>query len=31
LGPIRIEFGFPLNRQKHDKTTVVLFSFGAPL
>ncbi len=31
LGPIRIEFGFPLNRKKHDKTTVVLFSFGAPL
>lgn len=31
LGPIRIEFGFPLNKKKNDKTTVVLFSFGAPL
>ncbi len=31
LGPIRIEFGIPLNRKKHDKTSVVLFSFGAPL
>jgi outer membrane protein insertion porin family len=31
LGPIRIEFGIPLNRRKHDKTSVVLFSFGAPL
>ena len=31
LGPIRIEFGVPLNKKKNDKTTVVLFSFGAPL
>jgi outer membrane protein insertion porin family len=31
LGPIRIEFGIPLNKKKDDKTTVVLFSFGAPL
>jgi outer membrane protein insertion porin family len=31
LGPIRIEFGIPLNRRQHDKTSVVLFSFGAPL
>ncbi len=31
LGPIRIEFGIPLNRHKHDKTSIVLFSFGAPL
>ncbi len=31
LGPIRIEFGFPLNKDKEDKTSVVLFSFGAPL
>jgi len=31
LGPIRIEFGIPLNKKKHDKTSVVLFSFGAPL
>ena len=31
LGPIRIEFGVPLNKKKHDKTALVLFSFGAPL
>jgi len=31
MGPIRIEFGFPLNKKKDDKTAVVLFSFGAPL
>jgi len=31
IGPIRIEFGFPLNKKKDDKTAVVLFSFGAPL
>jgi outer membrane protein insertion porin family len=31
LGPIRIEFGFPLNKKRDDKTSVVLFSFGAPL
>ncbi|MCC6848899.1 MAG: outer membrane protein assembly factor BamA, partial [Deltaproteobacteria bacterium] len=31
MGPIRIEFGFPLNKKDHDKTSVVLFSFGAPL
>jgi outer membrane protein insertion porin family len=31
LGPIRIEFGFPLNKKSDDKTSVVLFSFGAPL
>jgi outer membrane protein insertion porin family len=31
LGPIRIELGFPLNRKRQDKSSVVLFSFGAPL
>ncbi len=31
LGPIRIEIGFPLNRRRHEKSSVVLFSFGAPL
>jgi outer membrane protein insertion porin family len=31
LGPIRIELGIPLNRKAHEKTSVVLFSFGAPL
>jgi outer membrane protein insertion porin family len=31
LGPIRIEFGVPLNKKRDDKTSLVLFSFGAPL
>jgi outer membrane protein insertion porin family len=31
LGPIRIEIGIPLNRHAHEKASVVLFSFGAPL
>ena len=31
LGPIRIEIGIPLNKQRHEKSSVVLFSFGAPL
>jgi outer membrane protein insertion porin family len=31
LGPIRIELGIPLNRKRHEKASVVLFSFGAPL
>jgi outer membrane protein insertion porin family len=31
FGPIRIEIGYPLNRESQDKTSVVLFSFGAPL
>jgi outer membrane protein insertion porin family len=31
LGPIRIELGFPLNKKRDDKTSLVLFSFGAPL
>lgn len=31
MGPIRIEFGVPLNKKKDDKTSFVLFSFGAPL
>jgi len=31
MGPIRIEFGYPLNKQSGDKTSLVLFSFGNPL
>ncbi len=31
LGPIRIEIGFPLDRKSFEKSSVVLFSFGAPL
>lgn len=30
LGPIRIEFGFPVDRQPDEKSMVTLFSFGAP-
>lgn len=31
LGPIRIEFGFPLDRKNDEKNMVTMFSFGAPL
>jgi len=31
LGPIRIELGVPLNKHRHEKESLVLFSFGAPL
>jgi outer membrane protein insertion porin family len=31
LGPIRIEFGFPVSRQPGERSTVTMFSFGAPL
>ncbi|RMD86797.1 MAG: outer membrane protein assembly factor BamA, partial [Candidatus Dadabacteria bacterium] len=31
LGPIRIEFGFPLDRKEGERRSVTLFSFGAPL
>ncbi len=31
LGPIRIELGVPLNKHRHEKSSLVLFSFGAPL
>jgi outer membrane protein insertion porin family len=31
LGPIRIEFGYPLNRQPGERGMVPMFSFGAPL
>ena len=31
LGPIRIEFGIPIDRQEGEDSLVTLFSFGAPL
>jgi outer membrane protein insertion porin family len=31
LGPIRIEFGFPLDRKDGEDGSVPMFSFGAPL
>jgi outer membrane protein insertion porin family len=31
LGPIRIEFGYPLDRRDGEGSMVTLFSFGAPL
>lgn len=31
LGPIRIEFGFPIDREEGEDSSVTLFSFGAPL
>ncbi|MCI5065986.1 outer membrane protein assembly factor BamA [bacterium] len=31
LGPIRIEFGIPLDREEGEDSLVTLFSFGAPL
>lgn len=31
LGPIRIEFGFPVDREDDEDSMVTLFSFGAPL
>lgn len=31
LGPIRIEFGFPIAKEEGENSMVTLFSFGAPL
>jgi outer membrane protein insertion porin family len=31
LGPIRVEFGFPLDRESGESSMVTLFSFGAPI
>jgi outer membrane protein insertion porin family len=31
LGPIRVEFGFPIDRREDERSMVTLFSFGAPL
>ena len=30
LGPLRIEIGYPLDKEDDDDASVVLFSFGAP-
>ncbi len=31
LGPIRVELGFPVEKQEGEKSPVPMFSFGAPL
>lgn len=31
LGPIRVEFGYPLDREEGERKMVPMFSFGAPL
>ncbi|MCB0355199.1 MAG: outer membrane protein assembly factor BamA, partial [Bdellovibrionales bacterium] len=31
LGPIRVELGFPIDREPGEDSSVTLFSFGAPL
>lgn len=31
LGPIRLEFGFPIDREDGEDNMVTMFSFGAPL
>ena len=31
IGPIRVEFGFPINREEGEDSMVTFFSFGAPL
>lgn len=31
MGPIRVEFGFPIDREEGEDSMVTLFSFGAPL
>jgi outer membrane protein insertion porin family len=31
LGPIRIEIGYPIDRQKDERSVVPMFSFGAPI
>ena len=31
IGPLRIEIGYPLDRERNERTSVFLFSFGAPL
>jgi outer membrane protein insertion porin family len=30
FGPLRVELGFPLNKQQHDETSVLGFSIGQP-
>jgi outer membrane protein insertion porin family len=29
FGPLRVELGFPLNKQPHDETSVLGFSIGS--
>jgi len=29
FGPLRVELGFPLNKQSHDETSVLGFSIGS--
>jgi len=31
LGPIRVEFGYPVDRQPGEDSVVTMFSFGAPI
>jgi outer membrane protein insertion porin family len=31
IGPLRIEIGYPLDRRRGERSSVFLFSFGAPL
>ena len=31
LGPIRVEFGYPIERQPGEDAMQTMFSFGAPL
>ncbi len=31
IGPIRLEFGFPIDREEDEDSMVTMFSFGAPL
>lgn len=31
VGPIRVEFGFPIDREEGESSMVTMFSFGAPL
>ena len=31
LGPIRVEFGFPVDKEEGERSMVTMFSFGAPM
>jgi outer membrane protein assembly factor BamA len=31
MGPIRVEFGYPIARQDGERGVQTMFSFGAPL
>jgi outer membrane protein insertion porin family len=31
VGPLRVEFGFPVDREEGESSMVTMFSFGAPL